>query len=71
MVDGDAGEGDGVGRVRQVLWNERVMGLGLEGMGVGVRHVVEGEGGLGREAVLLWKGVPWEPEGVEEGAGEG
>lgn len=60
----DVGGEEGRGRVRQVLWNERVGGLGVEGMGVGVRYGVgEGEGdGREKEALLLWKGVPWEPE---------
>lgn len=67
--------GDGEGRVRQVLWNERVGEMGLVGMGVGVRHgggigigKEEGEG-MEKEAVLLWKGMPWEPE-VGEGEGD-
>lgn len=54
------------GVVRQVLWNERVGALGVDGMGVGVRYGgAEGEG-REKESVLFWKGVPWEPEVGEE-----
>ena len=66
MVE-EVGEGEEKrGRVRQVLWNERVEGLGLEEMGVGWKHIVRGGEGLKKETVLLWNGVPWEPEGQEE-----
>ena len=64
----DCGGGEGRGVVRQVLWNERVGALGVEGMGVGVRYGAGGREGEGRgkESVLLWNGVPWEPEVGEE-----
>jgi len=64
----EVGQGEGVGRVRQVLWNERVGQLGAEGVGVTVRYLDRGEG-VESEAVLTWKGEVWEPvgEGVTEG----
>ena len=56
--------GNGVGRVRQMLWNQRVGALGAEGMSVGVRHTlgVEDAEGLKNydEVVLMWKGEVWE-----------
>lgn len=59
--------GERGGRVRQVLWNERVDELGGQGVGVGVRYL---GGGVEREMVLMWKGEMWEPELVrEEGMG--
>ena len=65
MVE-ETGEGEGkVGKVRQVLWNDRVGELGLVGMGVGLKHMLGGEVGTEKEAVLLWKGVPWQPEAQE------
>lgn len=51
------------GRVRQLLWNERVGGK--IGMGVGVRYVKEGSG-WGKEAVLTWDGGVWEGRGEAE-----
>lgn len=66
MVE-EIGEGEEKrGRVRQVLWNKRVEDLGLEEMGVGVKHIVGGGQELTKETVLLWNGVPWEPEAQEE-----
>ena len=66
---GRDGDGERRGRVRQVLWNEKVGALGVEGMGVGVRYC-GGEGeAREKESVLLWKGVPWEPEVGEEKEG--
>ena len=66
MVE-EVGEGEEKsGRVRQMLWNERVQDLGLEEMGIGLKHIVRGEKGLTKETVLLWNGVPWEPEAQEE-----
>ncbi len=60
MVD-DLGEG--TGRVRQVLWNDRVDELGGEGVGVGVRYL---GWGMEKEMVLMWKGELWEPGLVKE-----
>lgn len=73
-------DGAGKGRVRQVLWNEKVAAMGAEGVAVGVRHAVsrhggdEGKaaGGLEKEAVLLWEGREWDPGLTEEeGSGNG
>lgn len=55
--------GEGRGRVRQVLWNDRVDELGGEGVGVGVRYL---GGGVEKEMVLMWKGELWEPGLVKE-----
>lgn len=60
MVD-DLGEGRG--RVRQVLWNDRVDELGGEGVGVGVRYL---GWGMEKEMVLMWKGELREPGLVKE-----
>ena len=50
-----------LGRVRQLLWNEKVEMMGATGLGVGVRYF-EGESGkLGKEICLTWKGRIWEP----------
>ncbi|KAL8654233.1 MAG: hypothetical protein Q9210_001642, partial [Variospora velana] len=74
----DLAEGDGyveaeeeMGRVRQILWNAKVIGLGIEGLGVGVRYLspsgkrVDG-GEVEKEVVLTWKGEPWEPVVAEK-----
>ncbi|MCJ1282254.1 hypothetical protein MMC26_001577 [Xylographa opegraphella] len=57
--------GEGVGRVRQMLWNQRVGALGAEGVSVGVRHTLVagdvGERGCHDEVVLMWKGEVWKP----------
>ncbi|MCJ1429174.1 hypothetical protein MMC29_007087, partial [Sticta canariensis] len=81
MVEEDPEDtGAGKGRVKQVLWNEKVAAMGADGVGVGVRYVVnrhEGDetraaGGLEKEAVLLWKGREWDPKlKPEEGSGDG
>lgn len=60
MVD-DLGEGRG--RVRQVVWNDKVDKLGGEGVGVGVRYL---GWGMEKEMVLMWKGELWEPGLVKE-----
>ena len=52
--------GKSEGRVKQVLWNQKVSELGAEGMAVGLRHVCEMGEPMDSEAVLLWKGKPWE-----------
>ena len=57
----DVGEGEG--RVRQVLWNERVAELGAQGVGVQNLYMPQkGKGDLvvEREVVLTWKGKVWE-----------
>lgn len=50
------------GKVRQVLWNQRVGELGAQGMAVGLQHSSRGHGTIANEAVLLWKGKPWNPD---------
>lgn len=54
-----------VGRVRQVLWNEKVEMMGAAGLGVGVRHFEGGAGKMEKEVYLTWKGRIWEP-GADE-----
>ncbi|MCJ1468213.1 hypothetical protein MMC07_006841 [Pseudocyphellaria aurata] len=77
MVEEDdegGGTGTGKGRVRQVLWNEKVAAMGAEGVGVGVRYAVSHQGrdetrtasGLEKEAVLLWEGREWDPDLKED-----
>ena len=51
-----------VGRVRQVLWNEKVEIMGATGLGVGVRYFEGWSGKLEKEVCLTWKGRIWEPE---------
>ena len=57
--------GAGMGRVRQMLWNQRVGALGAEGVSVGIRHTLVAGEVEGRtsydEVVLMWKGEVWEP----------
>lgn len=64
---------EGVGRVRQVLWNARVSEMGAEGMSVGVKYLPQRElgGKVEREMALTWKGEVWEPDtGKKDGEGE-
>lgn len=61
----DAGEG--VGRVRQVLWNERVAELGAQGVGVQNLYMPKkgnGDSTVEREVVLTWKGKVWESDAM-------
>ncbi|KAL8936812.1 MAG: hypothetical protein Q9211_004000, partial [Gyalolechia sp. 1 TL-2023] len=55
---------DGPGKVKQVLWNQRVNELGAEGVGVGLRYMPGGRPGfeLEKEVVLTWQGKVWEPD---------
>ncbi|MCJ1474453.1 hypothetical protein MMC13_003111 [Lambiella insularis] len=60
--------GEGVGRVRQLLWNQKVGALGAEGVGVGIRYSSRGDlnfevGEIDGEVVLTWKGEVWQPDG--------
>ncbi|KAL9600074.1 MAG: hypothetical protein Q9219_003444 [cf. Caloplaca sp. 3 TL-2023] len=66
MVEDLGGE---EGKVRQVLWNERVREVGAEGVGVGVRYAL-GEGEVGKEVRLTWKGEVWEPDVEVEAKGD-
>ena len=51
------------GRIRQVLWNDRVATLGLEGIGVQIKYTApQGSGMVDKEAVLTWKGEMWDPD---------
>lgn len=50
-----------VGRVRQVLWNEKVEMMGVIGLGVGVRYFEGCSKNLEKEVCLTWKGRIWEP----------
>lgn len=43
------------GRVRQFVWNQAAVECGLEGVGVTLRYLVDGES----EVALTWKGLPW------------
>jgi len=66
------------GKIEQLLWNRSAANIGLEGVGVVVRHgpgrveverevgdeVEKGEG-LEREVVLTWHGDVWEWEEEE------
>ncbi len=47
------------GRVRQLLWNQRVSELGAQGMAAGLEHMAGEKEGMQSETVLLWKGKPW------------
>ncbi|KAL8975514.1 MAG: hypothetical protein Q9197_000252 [Variospora fuerteventurae] len=66
----EAEEQEEMGRIRQILWNAKVIGLGVEGLGVGVRYLSppssssgekrgdDGGGKVEKEVVLTWKGEP-------------
>lgn len=73
MLDEQPGS-PGTGRVRQVLWNEKVAAMGAQGVGVGVRYVVgaheNNSARLEKEAVLLWEGREWNPLKEEAASGE-
>ncbi|KAI4716570.1 hypothetical protein E4T48_07229 [Aureobasidium sp. EXF-10727] len=45
------------GRVRQFVWNHAAVECGLEGLGVALRYLANGES----EVALTWKGMPWSP----------
>lgn len=57
------------GRVEQLLWNRTAAQMGLDGLGVVVRHIP----GVGtaeapvKEIVLTWKGEAWEADGTGGG----
>ena len=56
---GSGGEGGaGRGRIRQVLWNERVQVLLGEGAGTGVVHTPGADGGgMETEVLMSWNGI--------------
>ena len=64
---------EGLGRVRQLFWNQRVSAQGVGCMEVGVRYlpgVREGAGvGVDTEVVLTQDGEVWESSGMDEGDG--
>lgn len=45
------------GRVRQFVWNHAAVDCGLEGVGVALRYLANGES----DVALTWKGMPWSP----------
>lgn len=56
--------GHGSGKVRQILWNQRVSQLGAEGVGIGVKYLPGAEGKeVETEVGLTWKGKAWGPHG--------
>ena len=52
------------GKIEQLLWNRSAANIGLEGVGVAVRHG-PGRVEVEREVVLTWNGVVWEWEEEE------
>ena len=55
------------GRVRQMVWNERVGEIGAEGVGVQIRYLPsQGQENVEKEVVLTWKGSIWEPRHVRD-----
>jgi hypothetical protein len=63
LLEGEAEDDEKVpvGRIRQVLWNEKVEVMGAVGLGVGARYFEEGAGKTEKEVYLTWKGRIWEP----------
>ncbi|KAK6002259.1 hypothetical protein QM012_001897 [Aureobasidium pullulans] len=45
------------GKIRQFVWNHAAVECGLEGVGVALRYLADGDS----EVTLTWKGVPWYP----------
>lgn len=45
------------GRVRQFVWNHAAVECGLEGVGVALRYLANGES----DVALTWKAIPWSP----------
>jgi hypothetical protein len=45
------------GRVRQFVWNHAAVECGLEGLGVALRYLANGES----DVALTWKAMPWSP----------
>ena len=55
-----------VGRIKQILWNEKVERMVGGGVGAGVRYVpdtVKGKGAWWKEVVLMVDGRVWVPDG--------
>ena len=61
---------EGLGRVRQLFWNQRVSAEGADSVGIGVRYLprIRGEGELevDTEVVLTRDGEVWESSAVDE-----
>lgn len=56
-----------VGRIKQILWNEKVGRMVGGGVGAGVRYVpdaVKGKGAWWKEVVLMVDGKVWVPDGL-------
>ncbi|KAL9020194.1 MAG: hypothetical protein Q9185_002564 [Variospora sp. 1 TL-2023] len=86
LAERDGGYVEEMGRIRQILWNAKVNGLGVEGLGVGVRYLSPSsssgekrgdDGGrkVEKEVVLTWKGEPVvvagrEKRGLDDDDGE-
>lgn len=45
------------GKIRQFVWNHAAVECGLEGVGVALKYLVDGDS----EVTLTWKGMPWSP----------
>ncbi|KAG9823302.1 hypothetical protein KCU98_g12932, partial [Aureobasidium melanogenum] len=45
------------GKIRQFVWNHAAVQCGLEGVGVALRYLIDGDS----EVTLTWKGAPWSP----------
>lgn len=58
-----------LGRIRQVLWNEKVQSLVGDGVGAGVRYVPTEDGSLEKEVVLMLDGKVWDAQIVGEDEG--
>ena len=60
VLQRDGGDGAGMGKVRQVLWNKAAAEVGLEGLDVTTRYdkAVEREREVGKECALMWQGKP-------------
>ncbi|KAL6719880.1 hypothetical protein ACLMJK_001801 [Lecanora helva] len=65
MAEDVLGGGEEKGRVKQVVWNERVGRMMGGKVGAGVRYV-RGENGMEKEVCLMIDGRVWEP-GIFEG----
>lgn len=56
-----------LGRIKQILWNEKVERMVGGGVGAGVRYVpdaVKGKGAWWKEVVLMVDGKVWVPDGL-------
>ena len=56
-----------IGRIKQILWNEKVEKMVGGGVGAGVRYVpdaVKGKGAWRKEVLLMVDGRVWVPDGL-------